>query len=254
MFAGFQNPKVFFKKALKRAISLGFSIEIVRADSAYCTVENMLFVQKLSLLYAMSMSSTFTLVKKGKKLFKKLARKKSSRILSVARGVSLLDLGWQSLPGLDTRVILVRRIQRRKSKKNGKWKIKTYFYAISTNLDWSPGKIYRFYHDRQKIESGFKELKGHYSLESLPVKNIIGNEFWIACKMFAQTIVKIFQKKIFPTALQSLMRETLLRTIFKRFFCFSDGKVELLSKGKKDWLSRRLFAKFKKMEITLELV
>jgi hypothetical protein len=251
LFAGFQNPKVFFQKAVKRAISLGFSIEIVRADSAYCTLKNLLFLQKLSLGYALSMPSTFTIVKKGKKLFKKLARKKSHLIFSVSMGVSILDMGKQSLDGLETRILIVRRIQRRKSKKDGKWKIKTYFYAINTNLDWSPRKIYQFYHDRQRIESGFKELKGHYYLENLPTKNIIGNEFWIACKMFAATMVKIFQRESLPKALQSLMRGTLLRMIFKRFFCFMNGKVELLSKGKKDWLSRRLFSKFKKMELIL---
>ncbi len=86
-------------------ISLGFAVEIVRTDSAYMTLGNLLFLKKLSLGYAIGAPATFNAVKDGKKLFKKLARKKSSGIVHAAKGVAILDLGQVTLKnGVPTRI------------------------------------------------------------------------------------------------------------------------------------------------------
>lgn len=249
LFAGHCNPKDFFKKSVKRIIALGFAIEVVRADSAYLTQENLLLLQKLSLGYAIGAPSTFNAVKEGKQLFKKLALKKHRSIVSVAKGVSVLDLGKVSIHGIDTRIVIVRRIQRRKNKKTGKWKIKTYFYAIATNLSYSAQKVYVFYHKRQCIESGFRELKDHYHLERLPVKNLKGNEFWIICKIFAMTLVKIFQANLLPKNLQSLMRATLIRRLFRKDVHYDNQKkAQIRPNSRFLWVLRRLFAKLEKIK------
>ncbi len=105
LFPGCTNPKDFFQKAVKRVISLGFAVEIVRTDSAYMTLGNLLFLKKLSLGYAIGAPATFNAVKDGKKLFKKLARKKSSGIVHAAKGVAILDLGQVTLKnGVPTRI------------------------------------------------------------------------------------------------------------------------------------------------------
>ncbi|MCP4076477.1 MAG: hypothetical protein GY744_09855 [Gammaproteobacteria bacterium] len=59
---GCTNPKDHFQKAVKRVISLGLNIDIVRADSAYMTHGNLLFLQKLSLGYAIGAPATFNIV------------------------------------------------------------------------------------------------------------------------------------------------------------------------------------------------
>ena len=59
---GGANPKDFFRKAVKRLISLGLRIDIVRADSAYMTHENLFFLKKLSLGYAIGAPATFNAV------------------------------------------------------------------------------------------------------------------------------------------------------------------------------------------------
>ena len=118
LFAGHCNPKVHFQKAVKRAKSLGLSFEIVRADSAYLTLENLLFLVGLSLGYAIGAPGTFSAVKKGIRSFKILAREKSPSIIPTAtKGVALLDLGWVTLSGgIQTRLIIIRRISRRKNR------------------------------------------------------------------------------------------------------------------------------------------
>jgi len=80
LFPGDTNPKNFFQKAVKRVISLGLPFEIVRADSAYLTIENLLFLTKLSLCYAIGTSANFSVVKTGIESFTKLARRNSSDI------------------------------------------------------------------------------------------------------------------------------------------------------------------------------
>ncbi|MCP4130832.1 MAG: transposase, partial [bacterium] len=150
------------------------------------TLENLLFLTKLSPGYAIGAPATFSVVKNGREDFKKPARKKSSAVISAGKGIALLDLGQTVLSnGVWTRIIIVRRINR--TKKNGKWQVKTYYYAIAGNLELSALLLYKFYHKRQCIEAGFRELKNHYHLERLPFQNLKANEFWIMCKITAMT-------------------------------------------------------------------
>ncbi|MDM8555917.1 hypothetical protein QUF75_14385 [Desulfococcaceae bacterium HSG7] len=59
---GGAEPKDFFQKAVKRQISLGYGIDIVRADSAYMTHENLFFLSELSPGYAIGAPATFNAV------------------------------------------------------------------------------------------------------------------------------------------------------------------------------------------------
>ncbi len=248
LFPGCTNPKDFFQKAVRRAISLGFPIDAVRADRAYMTLENLLFLTKLSLGYALGAPATFNVVKDGIRLFAQLSRKKSSRIVCVAKGVAVLDLGRVTLEnGIRPRLIIVRRISR--TKKNGRWRVRTFYYGIATNLDLTAPKLYAFYHRRQCIEAGFRELKNHYHLERLPFQSLKANEFWIMCKITAMTLFKIFQHEMLPKALRSLLRKTLSRRIFRKGFRLTPSeKLEVVSKSKYTWLLRRLLCKTERMK------
>lgn len=253
LFEGHRNPKTHFQKAVKRVKSLGLPFEIVRADSAYLTLENLLFLFELSLGYAIGAPGTFSAVKEGIRSFKILARKKSPAIIPVSKGVAILDLGWVSLSdGIQTRLIIVRRISRRKNKKTGKWKVRTYYYAISSNLKMSPVKLLAFYHKRQCIEAGFRELKNHYHLERLPFKSLKANEFWIACKLLAMTLFKIFQAETLSKIQQSLLLKTFIRSILRKGLRFDlTGKVEVIPRTCYTWLLRRLAAKTEKIKYAI---
>jgi len=110
-------------------ISLGLRIDIVRADSAYMTLENLLFLTKLSLGYAIGAPATFNAVKDGKSLFKKLARQKSAAIITAGKGVALYDMKEAVLAnGVKTRIVIVRRINR--TKKKGRKRVSTYYYGM----------------------------------------------------------------------------------------------------------------------------
>jgi hypothetical protein len=251
LFPGCSNPKDFFQKAVRRAISLGFSIEIVRADSAYMTLGNLLFLTKLSLGYAIGAPATFDVVKNGIALFKDLARKSSPRIIRIKKGIAICDLGEVTLEnGVRTRIIIVRRISRKK--KRGKWQINTYYYGIASDLKLSAKKLYRFYHKRQRIEAGFRELKNHWHLERLPFQNLKANEFRIISKMMAMTLFKIFQAEMLPKSLHSLLRKTFLRRILRKGLHFDEsGKVQVRSETGYKWLLQRLLSKTARMEIAM---
>jgi len=253
LFAGLCNPKDFFQRAVKRVIALGYGITIIRADSAYLTIPNLIFLLTRSLGFAIGAPGTFNVVKAGKARFKSLARRKHFSIIPLAKGVSGLDLGLVSFaPGVDARLMIVRRITRRKHRKTGKWVMKTYYYAIATNLDLSARKLYAFYHDRQRIESGFRELKRHYHGQRLPVSNFKGNEFWVVCKLFAMTLVKLFQHEMLPKALRSLMRRTLVRRLFARGVVVDGtGTLRIRAKRKYVWVLRRVFARLERMNAAL---
>ena len=128
------------------------------------TLGNLLFLKKLSPGYAIGSPATFKAVKDGIRLLRKPARKKSSRIILMKKGVAICDLGEVTLEnGVRTRLIIVRRISRKR--KNGRLKVRNYYYGIASDLELSPKKLYRFYHQRQCIEAGFRELRNHRNPE-----------------------------------------------------------------------------------------
>lgn len=251
LFPGCTNPKDFFRKAVRRAISLGFGMKIIRADSAFMTLGNLLFLTELSLGYAVGAPANFNAIKEGIATFKTLARMNSSRIIHMTKGIAILDIGWITLAnGVSTRVVVVRRISRKR--KNGKLRINTYYYAIASNLGLSARKLYAFYHKRQCIEAGFRELKNHYNLERLPFGTLKANEFWIMCKIVAMTLFKIFQVETLPKSFHSLLRKTLLRRIFRKGLNLSkSGKVRAIPKARYTWHLRRLLCKTERMKLQL---
>jgi hypothetical protein len=253
LFGGLTNPKVFFRKAVKRAIALGYRIAVVRADSAYGTVANIVFLCAHSLGFAIGMPGTFNVVKDGKARLKRLARRKHSSLVALSRGVTGLDCGWVAIaPGVLVRLMIIRRITRRKHRKTGKWTIKVYCYAIATNLDLTPLQLYRFYHARQRIEAGFRELKRHYALERLPGSNFKGNEFTMLCKIFAMTLVKLFQYEMLPTTLRSLLYKTFVRRVLTRGLQMTHQfQVEVCRKSKYRWALQRMLCKLSRMKATL---
>ncbi len=253
LFGGLTNPKDFFQQAVKRAIALGYRIAVVRADSAYGTVAKIVFLCARSLGFAIGLPGTFTLVKEGKARLKRLARRKHASLVALNKGVTGLDCGWVEIaPGGQIRLLIIRRITRRKHRKTGKWKIKVYYYAIATNLDMTPLQLYRFYHARQRIEAGFRELKRHYALERLPGSNFKGNEFAILGKMFAMTLVKLFQYEMLPTTLRSLLYKTLLRRVLTRGLRVThQSQVEVCLKSKYTWVLQRMLCKLARMKVAL---
>jgi hypothetical protein len=253
LFSGLTNPKDFFQQAVKRAIALGYRITVVRADSAYGAVANFVFLMARSLGFAIGIPGTFTVVKEGKARFKRLARRKHASLVALSKGVTGLDCGWVMIaPGVSVRLMLVRRITRRKHRKTGKWRITCYYYAIVTNLELTPLQLYRLYHDRQRIEAGFRELKRHYALERLPVSNFKENEFSLLCKMVARTLVKLFQYEMLPMTLRTLWYQTLLRRVLTQGLRLTPQfHVEVCPKRKYTWVLQRMLGKLARMKEAL---
>ena len=118
------------------------------------------------------------------------------------------------------------------------------------NLELSAVKLYRFYHKRQCIEAGFRELKNHYHLERLPFQGLKANEFWVISKITAMTLIKIFQAEMLHKELQTLLRKTLFRRIFQKGLCHDkDGKVQARPGSKYTWHLRRLLCKTERMRL-----
>lgn len=250
LFEGSTNTATFFQKAVKRAISLGYHFIMVRADALYGFLENLLFLEKLSLWYAIGIATKLKAIKESKSYFEQLARISSSKIIHIAKGIAILDLGVINVAPIGERpefrrVILCRRIHRRK--KNGHWKTKKYYYAIVTNLDWSPRTIYKFYMQRQCIENGFKELRYHYAMNNFcknGKESLKANELWIASKMFAMTMYKIFAHNMLSVRLKTKRRKTLFRELFENtIFCVENGKVILCHNPQHLWHLKRMFTK-----------
>jgi hypothetical protein len=252
LFGGLTNPKDRFQQFVKRAIALGYQISTVRAESAYGTVANIVFLIARSLGVALGMPDTFNAVKDGRSRLKRLARQKHSSLVALSKGVTGLDCGWVMIaPGVSVRLMIVGRITRRKNRKTDKWQVKSY-YAIGTNLDVTPLQWYRCYHDRQRIEAGFREMKRHYAMERLPGSNFKGNEFSILCKIVARTLVKLFQYEMLPTTLRPLWYKTLLRRVFTRGLRMTQQfNGEICPKSKYTWVLQRMLGKLARMKEAL---
>ena len=118
-FPGNCNTLTFFKKAVKRSKSLGYLFEVVRADALYGNAENLLFWEKLSLSYAIGIRTSLRAIKEAKKRFQKLARKKSSKIIHISKGITVMSMGLTNIAKqgetpVFRHVILCRCIHRRK--------------------------------------------------------------------------------------------------------------------------------------------
>lgn len=250
LFEGFINTATFFKKAVKRAISLGYRFTMVHADALYGNSGNVLFLEKLCLLYAIGIAIKLNDLQEGKKRFKKLARQGSSKIIHIAKATAIMSLGFVNIAKAGEKpvyrhVIMCQRIHSRN--KHGRLKIKFYYYAIVTNLDWTPSKIYKFYMQRQVIENGFKELRYHYAINNF-CKNgktsIRANELWIASKMFAMTMYKIFAENMLPKRLRSKRRKTLLRDLFENTVLGIQGDKVLIRRDPQHlWHLKRILTK-----------
>ncbi|MCP4140368.1 MAG: transposase, partial [Chloroflexi bacterium] len=187
----------------------------------------------------------------GKKLFRKLVRQKSTAIITAGKGIALYDMEKVTLTsGVKTRIIIVRRINR--TKKKGRWHVKTYYYGISSCLVLSAVKLYRFYHKRQCIEAGFRVLKNGCHLERLPFQGLKANEYQIISKITAMTLIKIFQAEMPPKALQTLLRKTLFRRIFQKGPRLDKtGKAQARRRSKYTWHLRRQLCKTERMRLEI---
>lgn len=248
LFVGSTNTATFFKKAVKRAFSLGYHFLVVRADALYGFLENLLFLEKLSLRYAIGIATKLKAIKESIPYFEQLARNGSSKIIHISKGVAIMGLGLTNVARANEQpvfrdVVLCRRIHRRKKK--GHWKIKKYYYAIVTNLDWTPRAIYKFYMQRQCIENGFKELRYHYYVNNFcktGQESLKANELWIASKMFAMTMYKIFAQNMLSLRLRAKRRKTLLRELFENTISsVQNGKVILRRNPQHLWHLQRMF-------------
>lgn len=259
LFSGNTNTATFLSKAIKRVISLGYKFNIVRADALYGNAKNLLFIEKLSLFYAIGISTGLKAIKEGKSIFIKIARQKSYRIIHISKGISIMDLGLVNIAKATEKeifrnVIFCRRIHRRK--KNGKWKIKVYYHAIVTNLDWTPRAIYKFYMKRQAIENGFKELRYHYSINNFcknGEESLKANELWISSKIFAMTMYKIFAETMLSKRLKYKRRKTLLRDLFENTISRVEGnRVVLIRNPLHLWHLKRLITKLEQDKFLLK--
>ena len=250
LFSGNTNTATFFKKAVKRAKSLGYLFDTVRADALYGNAANLLFLEKLSLTYAIGIKTSLKALKEAKKLFKKLAREKSSKIIHITKGIAIMSLGFVNVAKAGEtpvyrHVILCRRIHRRK--KNGRWKVKVYFHAIVSDLDLTPRAIYKFYMNRQVIENGFKELRYHYYVNNFcknGEESLKANELWIASKMFAMTMYKMFTETMLSKRLRTKRRKTLLRDLFENTIFYVQGDKVLLRRNHQHlWHLKRILGK-----------
>ena len=122
----------------------------------------------------------------------------------------------------------------------------------SGNLELSAVQLYRFYHKRQCIEAGFRELKNHYHLERLPFQGLKANEFQVISKITAMTLMKIFQAEMLPKSLHALLRKTLFRGIFQKgLYQDKSGKVQVRRRSKYTWHLRRLLCKTERMKLQI---
>jgi hypothetical protein len=93
------------------------------------------------------------------------------------------------------------------------------------------------YHQRPSIASAFKELKPPYFVHHLPVQKLPGNEFWIATKILAMTVVKLVQSDMLPKAVHDLLRRTVIRRLLGQGWYLDDqDAVPVFSNARYQWI------------------
>jgi IS4 transposase len=77
-------------------------------------------------------------------------------------------------------ILIIREMQKRLKSRNRQvyHTIKEITYALITNLDYSPKRLWRFYKGRQTIENCFKEHNQSFKAGKLPTHKFYGNAFY----------------------------------------------------------------------------
>jgi len=108
----------------------------------------------------------------------------------------LYELGWGKVVSKchhKFRIILVEKEQEKiKIRKRKKF----YRYAIVTNLSYPPKTeaLYEFYHQRQTIESFFKESKNPFNAGKMPSQKFRANEAYLYLVVIAYNCFSLFKK------------------------------------------------------------
>ncbi len=100
------------------------------------------------------------------------------------------------------RMVLVKTMQKVKKVKNHRvsYSTKTRIYAIITSLGrgYSAAKVFRFYHQRQKIEQMFCELKNDFNVGKLPSIKLNANKAYFLICCLAYNCSYYFKRDTMP--------------------------------------------------------
>jgi hypothetical protein len=88
-------------------------------------------------------------------------------------------------------------------------------YALVTNLEYSPEKLWIFYKGRQTIENCFREHNQSFKAGKLPCHKFYGNAFYFAQVCLCYNISFFFQKHIDKQTLQTLQLQLYQDKIYK---------------------------------------
>lgn len=90
----------------------------------------------------------------------------------------------------------------------------TYHRAVVTNLDLTPGAVYRFYCDRGFQELLLREFKNAYHLAKIPTRSFWANAVYLELILWAYDLVLAFQQLCLPPEVQHWNISTLRRELW----------------------------------------
>lgn len=116
----------------------------------------------------------------------------------------------------------------------------TYHRALVTNLDLTPGAVYRFYCDRGFQELLLREFKDAYSMAKIPTRSFWANAVYIEMILWAYDLVLAFQHLCLPAEVQHWNIATLRRELWWL-------PAEWVKRGNRNYL--RLPARYPRQEL-----
>jgi hypothetical protein len=116
----------------------------------------------------------------------------------------------------------------------------TYHRAVVTNLDLTPGAVYRFYCDRGFQELLLREFKDAYHLAKIPTRSFWANAVYLELILWAYDLVLAFQQLCLPPGVQHWNISTLRRELWWL-------PAEWVRRGNRNYL--RLPARYPRQEL-----
>ena len=116
----------------------------------------------------------------------------------------------------------------------------TYHRAVVTNLDLTPGAVYRFYCDRGFQELLLREFKDAYALAKIPTRSFWANAVYLELLLWAYDLVLAFQQLCLPPEVQHWNISTLRRELWWL-------PAEWVKRGNRNYL--RLPARYPRQEL-----
>jgi len=209
----FRNTYNDTRKKINQIPGISDKSIILRIDGGYFSEETLGFIDKEQVKFVTKARINLVSIKD-------LIKKNSNNWQPLNERVNCLYFKdqkiYQDWP-IRYNILIIKEKQKRLKSRNRQihHTVKEIRYALITNLDYSPKRLWNFYKGRQTIENCFKEHNQSFTASKLPSHKFYGNAFYFELVCLCYNISFFFKRHIDNKTLQKMQFQLYKDKVYK---------------------------------------